>query len=135
MKPFALRIALLLIANFALAACGSGGASTAITVTMTDFQFSPNIFTVPAGALISVEAANNGAVVHDFVVMNYGATVGDTYDEEDLPNVHWKIELQAGESLSTSFTAPSQPGEYQVICGTKGHFEAGMIARMIVVAE
>ena len=118
-----------------LSACGAGGPSTTLNVAMTDFQFIPNTFTVPAGQEIMVDASNNGAVVHDLVIMKFSTTVGDKYDEEDAPNIYWKIELQPGESTTTTFTAPTQAGEYQVVCGTKGHFEAGMIARLVVVAQ
>ena len=133
MKTSAITLAVVLSAAIALSAC-SGGPSTNINITMTDFQFVPNIFTVPAGQEITIQATNNGAVVHDFVLMRYGTTVGDKYDEEDLPNVYWKIELQPGTSTAATFTAPTEPGEYQVVCATKGHFEAGMIAKLIVVA-
>ena len=135
MKTHISAIAILIFAGFSLVSCGAGGPSTTIAVAMTDFQFSPNNFTVPTGQEITVTAVNNGAVVHDFVLMKHGTTVGDKYDEEDLPNVYWKIELQPGNSTTTTFTAPAEPGEYQVVCGTKGHLEAGMIARLIVVTE
>jgi plastocyanin len=128
MKTVILSTALL------LSACGAGGPSTELNVAMTDFQFTPNTLSVPAGQEITVNASNNGAVVHDIVIMNYGTTVGNKYDEEDTPNIYWKIELQPGERMTATFTAPSQTGEYQIVCGTKGHFEAGMIGKLIVVA-
>jgi uncharacterized cupredoxin-like copper-binding protein len=118
-----------------LAACGAGGPSNTITVTLTDFQFIPNNFTIPAGEEITLRATNTGAVVHDFVIMKYGTTVGDNYADEDKPNIYWMVELQPGETTSTTFDAPADPGEYQVICGIKGHFAAGMIAKMTVVAR
>src|SRR5688572_21258090 len=125
--------AVLLLAALLFSACGAGGPSTSLNVAMTDFQFSPNIFRVPAGQEITIKTSNNGAVVHDLVIMKFGTTVGDSYNEEDAPNVYWKIELQPGVNQTSTFTAPSQAGEYQVVCGTKGHFEAGMIAKLIVV--
>ncbi len=125
----------ILLTSLALAACGGSGPSTEINVSMTDFQFNPNTFRVPAGQEITVNASDNGAVVHDLVIMKFGTTVGDKYNEEDTPNIFWKIELQPGESTTSSFTAPTQPGEYQIVCGTKGHFEAGMIGKLIVVAQ
>ena len=135
MKTHISAISILIFAGFLLVACSGQGPSTTISVGMTDFQCIPNLFTVPAGQEITVNAVNNGAVVHDFVLMKWATTVGDKYDEEDLPNVYWKIELQPGETTTTSFTAPMAPGEYQVVCGTKGHLEAGMIARLIVVNQ
>jgi len=112
---------------------GAGGPSTTIDVTMTDFQFQPSQFTVPAGQEITFTSSNNGAVVHNFVIMELGTSAGDFFDEEDVPNVYWETELQPGGSTTTTFTAPTEPGEYDVICRTEGHIVSGMIARLTVV--
>ncbi len=118
-----------------LSACGGGSqAAKEIDVTMTDFQFSPNTFTVPAGEEITLHAANNGAVVHNFVIMKLGQTAGDTFDAQDQPNVYWEVELQPGSNTDTTFTAPTDPGEYQVVCRTPGHLAAGMTATLKVVS-
>ena len=71
MKTPTILIALLIAAAIGLAACGAGasGPTTSIKVTMTDFEFSPNSFTVPAGKQISVSMTNNGATAHSFVIM------------------------------------------------------------------
>ena len=117
-----------------LASCGgSGGVSDKINVTMTDFQFQPTQFMVPAGQEISFTSANNGAVVHNFVIMKLGTSAGDSFDNEDVPNVYWEVELVPGGSTETTFTAPSEPGEYQVVCRTEGHIVSGMTAKLIVV--
>ena len=117
-----------------LASCGEGGGvSNKINVTMTDFQFQPNQFTVPAEQEISFTSANNGAVVHNFVIMKLGTSAGDSFDNEDVPNVYWEVELVPGGSTETTFTAPSEPGEYQVVCRTEGHIVSGMTAKLIVV--
>lgn len=56
------------------------------------------------------------------------------FDEKDVPNVYWQVEIQPGGSANTTFTAPSEPGEYEVVCRTEGHIVSGMIARLNVVA-
>ncbi len=121
--------------SLTLVSCGGGGggASTMINVTMTDFQFQPNHFTVPAGQEIKFSASNNGGVVHNFVIMKRGTTVGDTFDNADVPNVYWETELQPGGSVNTTFTAPPDPGDYEVVCKTPGHIAAGMVAKLTVV--
>jgi uncharacterized cupredoxin-like copper-binding protein len=100
---------------------------------MTDFQFQPSRFTVPAGQEITFTSSNNGAVVHNFVIMKLGTTAGDMFDNEDVPNVYWEVELQPGGSTNTTFTAPSEPGEYEVVCRTAGHIISGMTAKLKVV--
>jgi uncharacterized cupredoxin-like copper-binding protein len=120
--------------SLTLASCGGGGgASKKINVTMTDFQFQPSQFTVPAGQEITFHAVNNGGVVHNFVIMKKGTSAGDKFDDADVPNVYWEIELQPGASADTTFTAPSEPGDYEVVCKTPGHIAAGMVAKLTVV--
>jgi uncharacterized cupredoxin-like copper-binding protein len=125
---------LLIVLGLSLAACGKSGPSTRIHITMTDFAFSPNTFTVPAGEPITLTAVHDGSVVHSFIIMKAGTDAGHKFDLEDQPNVYWEMEIQPGESESDVFLAPGQPGEYQVLCGMPGHLEAGMIGTLIVVA-
>ena len=123
-----------LFLSILLVSCGAaGGASNTIDVTMTDFQFQPSQFTVPAGQEIAFTSANNGAVVHNFVIMKLGTSAGGTFDDEDVPNVYWQVELLPGASTVTSFTAPTEPGEYQVVCKTEGHIASGMVGKLTVV--
>lgn len=124
---------LMLSVVFILTACG-GGASNTINVTFAEFTFTPTDFTVPAGQEITINAVNNGAVIHEFVIMKMGETVGDDFGDEDEGNIYWEIEAEPGAKVTGTFTAPSEPGEYQVVCGTEGHFVAGMIGKLIVVA-
>jgi plastocyanin len=118
-----------------LTACGGQEPSTTIDVTVTDFAFTPNAFTVPAGKEITLHVINNGAVVHNFVVMKLGTTAGEAFDESDQPNVFWEErDIPAGSDLSVTFTAPTEPGDYQVVCRTQGHIASGMVATLTVVA-
>ncbi len=133
MKKY-VALAVLSLAVFALAACAAGGPSTTINVTMTDFKFEPMEFTVPAGQEITVNATNNGAVEHEFVIFKLGTDAGEKFDDEDEENIYWEVEVQSGQSVTATFTAPSEPGEYYVTCGIEGHLEAGMSAKLIVVA-
>ena len=135
MRKTPISASLALVVLLALAACGgASGPTKSIQVTMTDFEFSPNAFTVPAGQDISVQITNNGAVTHTFLIMKAGYQVKDHFKGTDKANVFWAAsEVPPGESVKASFTAPSQPGEYQIVCGVAGHFEAGMVAKLTVV--
>ena len=118
-----------------LSACGAAKPSTTINVSLTDFQFQPASATVPAGKEITFNGTNTGAVVHNYVVMKLGTTAGDIFDDEDLPNVYWEVELPPGQEAHVTFTAPNEPGEYQVVCRTQGHIASGMTGTLKVVAE
>jgi uncharacterized cupredoxin-like copper-binding protein len=120
-----------------LAACGGASApSTTLSVITTDFTFSPNTFTVPAGQTISLSITNNGAVAHSFIIMKAGMQVKDHFADADPASIYWKqAPIPPGNSMKTTFTAPTGPGEYQIVCGVSGHFEAGMEAKLIVVTQ
>ena len=133
MKKYWVLIGVVLILS--LAACGGARPSTNLSVDMTEFMYNPSNLTVPAGQEITLALSNNGAVTHDFIIMNQGAEVGQDFGEEDEPNIYWKAELEPGQSSTYTFTAPSQPGEYQVVCGFPGHYLAGMVAKLIVVSD
>jgi uncharacterized cupredoxin-like copper-binding protein len=135
MKKFTFVLVLLFGLSLALTACGGGGgASTTMDVTMTDFEFSPMEFTVPAGQEITVNATNNGAVLHEFVIFKLGTDAGEKFGDEDEGNIYWEVEVEPGATLSATFTAPTEPGEYYVTCGIEGHLEAGMVGKLTVVA-
>jgi len=134
MKKLVVYIVLLSVALMTAGCGGGGGAATSINVTMTDFQFTPDTFTVTAGKDISIQAINTGSVVHNFVIMKLGTTAGGSFDDQDIPNVFWQVEVQPGSTANDTFTAPTEPGSYQVVCKTPGHLESGMIATLNVQA-
>ncbi len=121
-----------------LSGCGpSTGPSSSIQVIMTDFAFTPNTLTVPAGKQINIRVTNNGAVGHDLMIMKMGheVTSQDHVGAETHAFAFWEEEqLGAGETRESTFTAPSQPGAYQIICGVPGHLEAGMVGKLVVVS-
>ena len=133
-RTFTLAAVLLSLLLVTLTSCGGGGGvTTSIDVSMTDFQFQPNQFMVPAGQEISFTSSNNGAVVHNFVIMKLGTSAGDLFDDEDVPNIFWEVELVPGANTETSFTAPPEPGEYEIVCRTQGHIASGMTGKLTVV--
>lgn len=131
MKKILTLIAIILA--LLLTACGNSGPSTKINFTMTDFAFTPNEFTVPAGQEITVHIIHDGTVEHDFIVMKYGTNAGEMFNEEDKANVFLEIDLQPEDSKTVVFTAPEQPGTYQIICGMVGHLQSGMVGKLTVI--
>ncbi len=127
------RVYIMALAALLLGSCSSGP-STSVHVIMTDFQFTPSSYTVPAGQRISIQLTNNGAATHSFIIMKAGSNVQGHFTDADKSNVYWEESaVPAGQSVATDFTAPNEPGNYQVVCGVPGHFESGMVANLVVV--
>ncbi len=123
--------AVLLSLTLLLTACGSKGPS--IDVTLNDFSFTPDSFTVPAGVPVSVHATNDGAATHDFIIMKKGVTVTPPFGDKDKANVYWQlIGIAPGSTVTGTFTAPTEPGTYEIVCGVPGHLDKGMKATLTV---
>jgi uncharacterized cupredoxin-like copper-binding protein len=115
-----------------VSACGGDDeASTELEVTTSDFQFSPDSWTVPAGEEVTIAITNEGSVLHEWVLMQPGVSIES---EADLPEteeelladfVYVEDEVEAGASKTLTFTAPAA-GTYQIICAIETHFDAGM---------
>jgi uncharacterized cupredoxin-like copper-binding protein len=123
---------LMMILVWAVSACGKSGPSTNLSFTMNDFSFDPNEFTVPAGKEITVHVTHHGSMEHNFIIMKLGLEAGEMFDDADKANVFWEIDLQPGDSETVVFTAPEQPGTYQIICGMPGHLQSGMLGKLVV---
>jgi uncharacterized cupredoxin-like copper-binding protein len=124
-------------ALFLLAACGGtpagpGQTTTQLTIDMVEFMFDPETVTVPAGGQVELTLINSGALEHEWVIMNLGTQVTPPFGDDDEANIYWEKEVEPGGTAVEIFTAPSQPGEYQIVCGIAGHMEAGMIGTLIV---
>ena len=135
MKKSLFLVAVVLILSLVLTACGASDPSTNLKVDMVEFMFEPSDYSIPTGQEITLDLSNNGAVVHEFVIMKFGTNVGENFGDEDEANIYWEAELDPGRSDTFTFTAPSQPGEYQIVCGTEGHYQAGMVGKLTVVAQ
>ena len=120
-----------LILSLLLAACGGAGPAS-LSIVATDFAFTPADVTVPAGQEVSLTLINDGSVEHEWVLMEAGYQITQPFDADDEPHVYWEGEVDAGETATFTFTAPSEPGESQLVCGVPGHVEAGMVGTLTV---
>jgi uncharacterized cupredoxin-like copper-binding protein len=64
--------------------------------------------------------------------MKYGKSSGDLFGPEDEENIYWEVEVDAHSSKNVTFTAPGDVGDYEILCGTPGHLQAGMKASLTV---
>ena len=132
MPPFypSIFVCLYLVFVFALTACSSNKAT--LNVTATDQGYDSSTYTVPAGAEVTVNLINKGAIVHVFNILKQGEHVSPPYKPEDEAKIMWELVAKVGETKSGTFTAPTEPGEYDIICRVPGHIQLGMAATLIV---
>ncbi len=147
MKRIVVIVVLLAMAGV-LAACSSAETDavpmTEFMLTATDIAYDMNQLEVTAGQPVRVTLRNNGALEHDFSIVEM-PHAGEVLAEEaeggmaghDMSNMSMDPEIHVaspmGESLSVEFT-PTTPGEYEFFCTVAGHKEAGMVGTLIVTA-
>ncbi len=111
-------------------------ASRAFTVEMTDrMQFTPPLLALKRGETIRITAANTGQLRHELVLgtpqeirRHSDAMKQHPGMEHDEPHMVHVAPGQQGE-LIWQFT---KPGEFQFAGLLPGHFEAGMVGKVVV---
>ena len=111
-------------------------AQRAILVTMADtMRFTPSEIKVKRGESVRFVATNKGKLVHEMVLgsrkdLEEHAELMRKYPEmeHDEPNMLHVAPGKTGE-MGWRFT---KPGEYYYGCLVPGHFEAGMVGKVLV---
>jgi plastocyanin len=118
-----LGLALALLLSVALAACSSsataapGPTAQTLSVNALDtFKYDPPSLTVKVGQPVHIVLANKGALVHTFVIDEFGVKISN---------------VQGGATGDATFT-PAQAGIYVYYCDTPGHKDAGMKGTLTV---
>lgn len=107
----------------------------AVGETMTEMAYEPERLSVPAGAevtLILENKASAEAMIHNVVVIQAGKQtevaedgLAAGPDNDYVGNSEYIIAATGlahpGETVEVKFTAPSDPGTYQLICTYPGH--------------
>ncbi len=127
MKKMSFLFLTIVLLSLFLAACSGGSSPTNVTVTLTDFAYTPNTITVPTGKEITVNLINKG-VPHDFTIVSTPVT--GTYDPTKT-KIIFQLAVDGVSNATGKFTAPA-PGTYQILCTKPGHFEEGMTASLVV---
>src|SRR6266508_4327301 len=127
---------ILVVAVFVLAlmltACG-GSNKVTLNVTATDEGYDSTTYTVPAGAQVTLNLTNNGVLEHEFAILKLGEHVTPPFGEKDEDKILWELDgVEAGTTKSGTFTAPTEPGSYDIICGIPEHNEKGMVTTKVV---
>lgn len=132
--------AVALVLCLILTACNAGAApggepATSLNVDMSEFMFTPSSYSIPAGKKITLQLKNSGDIEHDFIILKKGIEVKGSFDHEKrMGDIYFHAMLEAHKSGEFTFTAPADAGDYQIICGVLGHFQAGMIGKLTVVS-
>ena len=116
--------------TLALVACAPK--PVAVSVVAYDFFFDPDTIEVPAGADVTLTLINRGRNEHVWLVFEKGYTPTFPYDEDDTPHVYARTIADVTSQETFTFTAPSEKGEYTIICSLPEHAEKGMIGMLVV---
>ncbi len=151
------RFVILSIVGVLVAALTVGASAAAkvqkVTVTLTDFKFTPKTVSIQAGTPVELTLVNKGAVEHEFMVYAAPKAAPDDWDEYVMENTYFKnmgevetvfrnqgavastsmfeVELEKGKSATVKFT-PARKGTFEIGCHVEGHYEAGMKGTFIV---
>lgn len=141
-------VLLLSVSLFTIALTGCGGAEaepegtpvSAVTITPVGNQmkFEQAEFTVTAGTEVTLtfeNTATSPAMEHNVVLLtdNADATINrvgqaasgaaaTAYVPEDDAILAYTDLAEPGETVSMTFTAPDEPGEYAYLCTFPGHY-------------
>jgi len=110
---------------------GGASAQTAITVSMTNYAFTPSTLTLKAGETYRIHFSNDASKGHDFTAREFfqSATIapGDKAKLEDGE----EVELDGGQSTDITLT-PNRAGTYPVTCTHFMHSMLGMTGKIVV---
>jgi len=124
-----------------------------VSMTMTEFKFTPQTITLQAGVPVELILVNKGTVEHEFMVYVPPKAPPDDWDEYVMVNTFFQrmgevavefagrgavastsmfeVELQKGRSATIIFT-PNRKGTFEIGCHVEGHYEGGMKGTLIV---
>jgi len=85
-----------------------------INITVADNKFTPDTFTVLAGAPVSLAFSSGDRKTHII-----------SFRDEDMAAASFGI--SSNQTKAMTFNAPSEPGDYEFFCGVPGHEEVGVM--------
>ena len=105
-----------------------------VGVIVDDFYVRPERTTFQVGQPYVFAVGNEGEAVHEFVIEPAGAVDKPLEAEANGEERESEIEdIAPGETAELEWTF-TEPGRYQFACHVPGHFEAGMVIDVDVVA-
>jgi hypothetical protein len=144
-EPDMRNFLLIVMFAFTLTACSSTNKATLdgpnkatlnVSTNNNDQGYDSSTYEVPAGADITVNFTNSEPVPLVFAVLKQGEHVTPPFQAKDEDKIMWKLTSQTGETRSDVFKAPTEPGEYSIICACPWYIaENRLTAKLVVVKE
>lgn len=106
-----------------------------IPITMTEMRFSPDRINVRVGETVRFVHRNAGAVLHEMVIGTKAALDEHAELMKKFPGMEhdepWMAHVAPGGRGEIVWTF-NRPGEFDFACLIPGHYEAGMVGRIVV---
>jgi len=106
-----------------------------VTVTMTEYAFSPSPVVLKEGIPSKLVLKNEGKEAHYFVAEGFFRTIATRKiqgtDGEVKAPYFSAVEVYPGKSIEW-FLVPMEKGTYELVCTIKGHAEHGMKGKIEV---
>jgi uncharacterized cupredoxin-like copper-binding protein len=132
----------LVIAVFALAACGTSAASSGgsgqavnVNVTLSDFKIESSLTTFSTGVHYHFIVANHGSVAHQALIMppEPGTISADQATKMSVAGIGGSgINPGTTQSFDYIFTKAYPAGQLEFACHLPGHYDAGMHLSIVV---
>ena len=103
---------------------------TPLTVTLTDYAFTPGAIDLKAGTTYQLHFVNSGSKDHNFSAPEFFATAQVAADDQAKLS-KGIVELGSGKSVDITVT-PGQAGTYPVECTHFMHKMMGMHGNIVV---
>ncbi len=103
-----------------------------VTVTLSDFEFTPDHLTLRAGQPVRLMLSNTGSGKHDFSAPGFFAA--SAFKMGGTPPLAGKVSL-AGNQKAEIDLVPETPGQYPLDCTEFLHDMLGMTGQITVAAQ
>lgn len=98
-------------------------------------RFSPDRVDAKLGETIRFTARNNGRMLHEFVIGTKEENAAHYQYMKKFPNMEhdepWMAHVAAGRRSEIIWKF-NRPGEFEFACLIAGHYEAGMVGKIVV---
>jgi uncharacterized cupredoxin-like copper-binding protein len=126
-----LNFLFLLIPLLLIVSCSQNNGPT-LAITVRDFLFEPNSWSVKAGERVTLRMVNESNSEHEWILLKTGEAVTLPFDNDDEARIAFESEVEPGNAKVSFFRAPEAPGVYRIVCGIPGHLENGMQGTLVV---